>query len=52
MDSVKESLAHGENVYLRGFGSFILKHRAEKVGRNINKNISVVIPAGTVHDFV
>ncbi len=51
MDSVKESLAHGENVYLRGFGSFILKHRAEKVGRNINKNISVVIPAHDIPTF-
>lgn len=51
MDSVKESLAYGENVYLRGFGSFILKHRAEKVGRNINKNTSVVIPAHDVPHF-
>ena len=48
MESVKASLINGENVYMRGFGSFILKHRAEKVARNINKNTSVVIPA---HDF-
>lgn len=51
MDSVKESLAHGENVYLRGFGSFILKHRAEKVGRNINKNTTMIVPAHDVPHF-
>lgn len=47
MEVVKDSLSNGENVYLRGFGSFIVKHRAEKMARNINKNISVVVP---VHD--
>lgn len=51
MDNVKISLANGENVYLRGFGSFIVKHRAEKVARNINKNTSVVIPAHDVPHF-
>ena len=51
MESVKASLINGENVYLRGFGSFILKHRAEKVARNINKNTSVVIPAHDVPHF-
>lgn len=50
-DNVKISLANGENVYLRGFGSFIVKHRAEKVARNINKNTSVVIPAHDVPHF-
>lgn len=50
-DNVKISLANGENVYLRGFGSFIVKHRAEKVARNINKNISVVVPAHDVPAF-
>ena len=38
MDTVKESLSNEENVYLRGFGSFILKKRAQKVARNISKN--------------
>ena len=38
MDEVKGSLEDGENVYLRGFGSFIVKERAEKTGRNISKN--------------
>lgn len=37
MDTVKESLSNEENVYLRGFGSFILKKRAQKVARNISK---------------
>ena len=51
MDNVKISLANGENVYLREFGSFIVKHLAEKVARNINKNISVVVPAHDVPAF-
>lgn len=51
MESVKASLINGENIYLRGFGSFILKHRAEKMARNINKNTSVVIPAHDVPHF-
>ena len=38
MESVKDSLAKGNPVYLRGFGSFIIKHRAEKAARNITKN--------------
>ena len=42
MDEVKNSLKKNENVYLRGFGSFIIKKRAEKTGRNISKNIAVV----------
>ena len=41
MAVVKDSLAHGENVYLRGFGSFIVKIRAEKTARNISKNTSI-----------
>ena len=44
-------LSNGENVYLRGFGSFVVKYRAEKVARNINKNISVVVPAHDVPAF-
>ena len=47
MEVVKDSLSNGENVYLRGFGSFVVKYRAEKC-RNINKNISVVVPAHDV----
>ena len=48
MDTVKDSLAKKEPVYLRGFGSFIIKHRAEKTARNIQKNTTVTIAA---HDF-
>ena len=51
MESVKASLASGENVYLRGFGSFILKHRAEKVARNITKNTTMIVPAHDVPHF-
>lgn len=45
MVSVKDALTHGEHVYLRGFGSFILKERKEKTARNISKNTTLVIPA-------
>ena len=51
MNVVKDSLAHGENVYLRGFGSFIVKERAEKTARNISKNTTIVIPAHNVPAF-
>lgn len=51
MDSVKESLTEGKNVYLRGFGSFIVKERAEKTGRNISKNQSIIIPAHNIPAF-
>ena len=48
MDVIKNSLLNKENVYLRGFGSFVVKHRAEKTARNISKNTTIVIGA---HDF-
>lgn len=49
MESIKESLLERkENVYLRGFGSFIVKHRAEKTARNISQNTTIVIAP---HDF-
>ena len=48
---VKESLAKGENIYIRGFGSFIIKKRAAKIGRNIKKNIAVNIPEHYVPAF-
>lgn len=51
MNSVKTSLADGENVYLRGFGSFIVKERAEKTGRNISKNTAIIIPAHNIPSF-
>ena len=51
MDSVKNSLSEGNNVYLRGFGSFIVKTRAEKTGRNISKNTTIKIPAHNIPAF-
>lgn len=51
MDIVKDSLAKDENVYLRGFGSFIVKKRAGKTARNISKNTTVIIPACNVPAF-
>lgn len=51
MEAVKNSLAQGDNVYLRGFGSFIVKKRAEKTGRNISKNTTLIIPAHNIPSF-
>tara|TARA_B100000886_G_scaffold339040_1_gene303356 strand:- start:480 stop:770 length:291 start_codon:yes stop_codon:yes gene_type:complete len=51
MKEVKGSLESGENVYLRGFGSFIIKERAKKTGRNISKNTTIIIPAHNIPSF-
>ena len=51
MDSVKDSLASGENVYLRGFGSFIIKKRSQKTARNISKNTTIIIPEHNIPAF-
>lgn len=51
MKSVKGSLERGDNVYLRGFGSFVIKKRAQKTGRNILKNTTIVIPAHNIPSF-
>lgn len=51
MEVVKDSLISGENVYLRGFGSFILKERAEKTARNISKNTVLIIPKHNIPFF-
>ena len=51
MASVKGSLDGGENVYLRGFGSFILKKRAQKTARNISKNTTIIIPEHNIPAF-
>ena len=51
MNSIKASLAKGNNVYLRGFGSFIVKERAQKTGRNISKNTTIIIPAHNIPSF-
>ena len=51
MKEVKDALSQDENVYLRGFGSFIVKERAEKTGRNISKNTTIIIPAHNIPAF-
>lgn len=51
MEAVKKSMVHGENVYLRGFGSFVIKERAEKTGRNISRNTTIIIPAHNIPAF-
>lgn len=48
---VKNSMADGENIYVRGFGSFINKKRAKKVGRNISKNTAMIIDEHYVPSF-
>ena len=48
---VKDSLADGENIYVRGFGSFINKKRAKKVARNISKNTAIIIDEHFVPSF-
>jgi len=51
MESVKDSLIKGSNVYLRGFGSFIVKKRAQKTARNISKNTTIIIPEHNIPAF-
>jgi len=48
---VKDSLGEGENVYIRGFGSFIIKKRAKKIGRHIKKNVAIEIPEHFIPAF-
>lgn len=51
METVKTSLTREENVYLRGFGSFIVKRRAKKTARNISKNTTIIIPEHNIPAF-
>lgn len=51
MDVIKDNLRDDENVYLRGFGSFIVKKRAQKTARNISKNTTIIIPAHNIPSF-
>ena len=51
MEEVKKTLAEEENVYLRGFGSFIVKKRAQKTARNISKNTSIIVPEHNIPAF-
>ena len=48
---VKNSMANGENIYVRGFGSFVNKKRAKKIARNISKNTAIVIDEHYVPSF-
>ena len=51
MKSIIDTMENGENVYLRGFGTFVVKKRAEKTGRNISKNTTLIIPEHYVPQF-
>jgi DNA-binding protein HU-beta len=51
MNTVKAAMIKGGNVYLRGFGSFTIKKRAQKTGRNISKNTTIIIPAHNIPAF-
>ena len=51
METVKDSLANNENVYLRGFGSFIVKTRSQKTARNISQNTTIIIPEHNIPAF-
>lgn len=51
METIKENMAQGENVYMRGFGTFGIVERKEKVARNITKGTSMVVPAHKVPKF-
>ena len=51
MDTIKTSMINGEDVFLRGFGSFIIKNRAEKTARNISKNTTLIVPAHKIPAF-
>ena len=51
MDTIKITMTNGEEVFLRGFGSFIIKRRAEKTARNISKNTTMIVPAHNIPAF-
>lgn len=51
METIKTSMINGEEVFLRGFGSFIIKYRAEKTARNISKNTTMIVPAHNIPAF-
>jgi DNA-binding protein HU-beta len=51
METIKDSLVKNKNVYLRGFGSFVVKKRAKKTARNISKNTTIIIPEHSIPSF-
>ena len=50
-NEIKDTLSGGENVYIRGFGSFVIKKRAKKIGRHIKKNVALEIPEHYIPSF-
>lgn len=50
-NEIKDTLSTGENVYIRGFGSFVIKKRAKKIGRHIKKNVALEIPEHYIPAF-
>ena len=51
MTVIKDTMANGENIYLRGFGTFEIKERKEKTARNISKNTTILVPAHNIPTF-
>jgi DNA-binding protein HU-beta len=51
METIKDSMVKDKNIYLRGFGSFIVKRRAKKTARNISKNTTIIIPEHNIPSF-
>lgn len=51
METVKDSMGEGENVYLRGFGSFVVKRRKEKKARNISQDTTIIVPERNMPSF-
>lgn len=51
MATIKDSMTEGKEVYLRGFGSFVIKRRAQKTARNISQNTTIIIPARNIPAF-
>ena len=51
IETIKTSMTNGEEVFMRGFGSFIIKRRAEKTARNISKNTTIIVPAHDIPAF-
>ena len=49
MDVVKDEMAQGNNIYLRGFGSFVIRERAQKIARNISKKEAIIIKSGSIN---
>ncbi len=51
METTKASMIKGNDIFLRGFGTFLIQHRAKKTARNISKNTTIIIPAHNIPKF-